>query len=341
MNWIDLRSDSVTKPSKEMMESMMNAEVGDDVLGDDPTVNALEMMAASLFGKEAALFCSSGTQTNQIAIKVHTQPGEEIICDRLSHIYNYEGGGIAFNSGVQVRYVFGDRGRFSANDVLQNINPVDIHFPKTSLVCIENTVNKGGGSIWRLSQMQAIKKVCDENNLNLHLDGARLFNALVETKISPKEIGDNFDSISICLSKGLGCPIGSLLLGKKDFIAQSRRIRKVFGGGMRQAGIIAAAGIYALNNNIERLKIDNQKAKYLETILQPLHFVEEIIPVETNIVIFKLKKEFSTEKMIQHFAQYHIKIVSSGVQIIRLVMHLDVSNDAVLEIEKALISFEN
>ena len=215
---IDFRSDTVTKPSKEMLHQMFAAEVGDDVFGDDPNVNALEKEAAEMFGKEAALFCSSGTQTNQIAIKAHTQPGEELICDRLSHIYNYEGGGIAFNSGVQVRYVFGERGIFTADDVMQNINADDPHFAKTSLVCIENTVNKGGGSIWSLDEMQNIKNACNKNNLKLHLDGARLFNALVETGITTQQIGDTFDTISICLSKGLGCPIGSLLLGNKEFI---------------------------------------------------------------------------------------------------------------------------
>ena len=337
---IDLRSDTVTKPSKEMLEVMMNAEVGDDVFGDDPNVNTLENEAASMFCKEAALFCCSGTQTNQIAIKVHTQPGEELICDRLSHIYNYEGGGIAFNSGVQVRYVFGDKGIFTSDDVLQNINDDNVHFPKTSLVCIENTVNKGGGSIWNLAQIQPIKKVCDEKKLKLHLDGARLFNALVETKNTTEEIGNTFESISICLSKGLGCPVGSLLIGDKEFIYKARRIRKVLGGGMRQAGLLAAAGRFALKNNIERLTLDHKKAKHLANILQQQNFVEELIPVATNILIFKLKKEFSTEKFIQHFATNNIKIVSAGVQTIRLVMHLDVTDIDVMQIEKAIINFK-
>ena len=340
MKMIDLRSDTVTKPSKEMLEVMMNAEVGDDVFGDDPNVNTLENEAASMFCKEAALFCCSGTQTNQIAIKVHTQPGEELICDRLSHIYNYEGGGIAFNSGVQVRYVFGDKGIFTSDDVLQNINDDNVHFPKTSLVCIENTVNKGGGSIWNLAQIQPIKKVCDEKKLKLHLDGARLFNALVETKNTTEEIGNTFESISICLSKGLGCPVGSLLIGDKEFIYKARRIRKVLGGGMRQAGLLAAAGRFALKNNIERLTLDHKKAKHLANILQQQNFVEELIPVATNILIFKLKKEFSTEKFIQHFATNNIKIVSAGVQTIRLVMHLDVTDIDVMQIEKAIINFK-
>ncbi|MFM2225340.1 MAG: low-specificity L-threonine aldolase [Bacteroidota bacterium] len=338
---IDFRSDTVTRPSKEMLHQMFNAEVGDDVFGDDPNVNALEKEAAEMFGKEAALFCSSGTQTNQIAIKAHTQPGEELICDRLSHIYNYEGGGIAFNSGVQVRYVFGERGIFTADDVLQNINADDPHFAKTSLVCIENTVNKGGGSIWSLDEMQNIKNACNKNNLKLHLDGARLFNALVETGITTQQIGNTFDSISICLSKGLGCPIGSLLLGNKEFIYKSRRLRKVFGGGMRQAGFVAAAGRFALKNNIERLKHDHLKAKQIEQILSTKNYVSETIPVQTNIVIFKLKQEVDTNKFLEHLLQHNIKTVSSGPQTIRLVTHLNIKNDDLNIVKLALEKFSN
>jgi threonine aldolase len=336
---IDFRSDTVTRPSKEMLHQMFTAEVGDDVFGDDPNVNLLEQEAAKIFGKEAALFCSSGTQTNQIAIKAHTQPGEELICDRLSHIYNYEGGGIAFNSGVQTRYVFGERGIFNTDDVLQNINADDPHFPKTSLVCIENTVNKGGGSIWSLEQMQSIKNVCDKNNLKLHLDGARLFNALIESKITTQQIGETFDTISICLSKGLGCPIGSLLLGDKEFIYKSRRLRKVFGGGMRQAGFIAAAGRFALKNNIERLKEDHLKAKQIEQMLSAKNYVESVLPVQTNIIIFKLKSEISTNKFLEHLLQNNIKTVSSGPQTIRLVTHLDIKNEDLNKVEEALNSF--
>jgi threonine aldolase len=336
---IDFRSDTVTRPSKEMLHQMFTAEVGDDVFGDDPNVNLLEQEAAKIFGKEAALFCSSGTQTNQIAIKAHTQPGEELICDRLSHIYNYEGGGIAFNSGVQTRYVFGERGIFNTDDVLQNINADDPHFPKTSLVCIENTVNKGGGSIWSLEQMQSIKNVCDKNNLKLHLDGARLFNALIESKITTQQIGETFDTISICLSKGLGCPIGSLLLGDKEFIYKSRRLRKVFGGGMRQAGFIAAAGRFALKNNIERLKEDHLKAKQIEQMLSAKNYVESVLPVQTNIIIFKLKSEINTNKFLEHLLQNNIKTVSSGPQTIRLVTHLDIKNEDLNKVEEALNSF--
>ncbi|MEN9522964.1 MAG: low-specificity L-threonine aldolase [Bacteroidota bacterium] len=337
---IDFRSDTVTRPSKEMLQQMFTAEVGDDVFGDDPNVNALEQEAAKMFGKEAALFCSSGTQTNQIAIKAHTQPGEELICDRLAHIYNYEGGGIAFNSGVQVRYVFGERGIFTPDDVLQNINADDPHFPKTSLVCIENTVNKGGGSFWSLEQMKSIRKVCDEKKLQLHLDGARLFNALIESGITTQQIGETFHTISICLSKGLGCPIGSLLIGDKDFIYKSRRLRKVMGGGMRQAGFLAAAGRYALKNNIERLKDDHIKAKHLESILFSVNYVDEIIPVKTNIVIFKLKSDVDTQVLLNYLAENNIKTVSSGPQTIRLVTHLDIKTNDLNKAESVLKNFK-
>ncbi|MEY2828601.1 MAG: hypothetical protein RIQ33_459 [Bacteroidota bacterium] len=338
---IDFRSDTVTKPTAEMLAKMFAAKVGDDVFGDDPSIIELEQYAAQLFGKKAALFCSSGTQTNQIAIKAHTQPGDELICDRLAHIYNYEGGGIAFNSGVQVRYVFGERGIFTADDILQNINADDPHFPKTSLVCIENTVNKGGGSYWSLEQMKSIKNVCDEKKLKLHLDGARLFNALVETNISTLEIGETFNSISICLSKGLGCPIGSLLIGDEDFIYQSKRIRKILGGGMRQAGYLAAAGLYALQNNIERLKDDHTKAKLIEKMLLSLNYVQEIIPVQTNIIIFKLKPEINTPTLLQHLLNCNIKTVSSGAQTIRFVTHLDINMNDLNVLESALQQFKH
>jgi threonine aldolase len=339
MKVIDLRSDTVTKPTKPMLEAMFNAQVGDDVFADDPTVNSLEEKIAKMFDKEAALFCSSGTQTNQIAIKVHTQPGDELICDRTAHIYNYEGGGISFNSGVQARLVFGNKGIFSANDVLENINVDNVHFPNTKLVCIENTVNKGGGSIWKKEQMQSIKKVCEENNLKLHLDGARIFNALAETKNTTQQIGEIFDSISVCFSKGLGCPIGSVLIGKKDFVYQARRVRKIFGGGMRQAGYLAAAASYALDHHIERISTDHQRAKILAKIIQQKTYIDELIFPETNIIIFKLKKEFSIEKFIQHFAKHEIKIVSAGIQTVRFVTHLDIDDTDLERIEKALNTF--
>src|ERR1700690_2109016 len=249
---IDYRSDTFTKPSQLMLEAMFRASVGDDVFGEDPSVNKLETLAAETFGMEAGLFCPSGTMTNQIAIKCHTQPGDEVICDTMSHVYIYEGGGIAFNSGCQVRPIEGDRGRITADQVTKSINPDDVHKPVTRLVSLENTANRGGGSCYEFNDLQSIREVCLENNLKLHLDGARVFNAIVENKEEPKDYGALFDSISVCLSKGLGAPVGSVLLGNKDFIQKARRVRKVFGGGMRQAGYLAAAGIFALENNIER-----------------------------------------------------------------------------------------
>jgi threonine aldolase len=279
---IDFRSDTVTRPTKEMLEAMMGAKVGDDVFGEDPSVNELEKRSAELFGMESALFCPSGTMTNQIAIKCHTQPGDDVICDTNAHVYQYEGGGIAFNSGASVKLIQGDRGRISAQQVLENINPDDVHKPHTSLVCLENTSNRGGGSCYDMEEMKKIRKVCDENNLQLHLDGARLFNALVAKNESPKEYGNIFHTISICLSKSLGAPVGSVLLGTSAFIKKARRIRKVFGGGMRQAGFIAAAGIYALEHHVERLKEDHQHAALIAKALSAKNEVAEVLPIETN-----------------------------------------------------------
>jgi threonine aldolase len=320
---IDLRSDTVTKPTKEMLDAMFRANIGDDVFGEDPTVNLLEVKAANLFSKEAALFCPSGTMTNQIAIKVHTQPGDEVLCDITSHIYNYEGGGIAFNSGVQAKLIQGDRGRISAQQILENINPVYDWLTNTSLVSIENTGNKAGGSIYSLQQMQELSTVCKENKLKFHLDGARIFNAIVEANYTTNEVGNLFDSISICLSKGLGAPVGSLLIGNKEFIRKARRIRKVFGGGMRQAGYFAAAGIYALENNINRLKQDHIRAKQLENIIKNLSYVNDVLPVETNIVIFNLKADIKPDEFLQKLATNNIKATSFGKQAIRFVTHLD------------------
>lgn len=327
---IDLRSDTVTNPTKPMLEAMMNAKVGDDVFGEDPTVNELQQFAAEMFGMEAALFCSSGTQTNQIAIKLHTQPGDEVICDKLSHVYLYEGGGIASNSGASVRLIEGNLGRFTASQVIENINDKNnIHFPISKLVCIENTVNKGGGACWDLNELNKIKSVCNENNMGFHLDGARLFNAIIANNENPKTYGNLFDTISICLSKGLGAPIGSLLLGSKNNILKATRIRKAMGGGMRQAGFIAAAGLFALKNNITRLSIDNERAKIIANVLQQKKFVEFVYPVETNIVIFKVKQnQLSIEKLLHELNNNNIKAVSMGNNLIRFVLHLNISDTA-------------
>ncbi|MFT3750260.1 MAG: GntG family PLP-dependent aldolase [Agriterribacter sp.] len=326
---VDFRSDTVTKPSPAMLDAMRSAVTGDDVFGEDPTVNTLESFAAQLFMKEAALFCPSGTMTNQIAIKCHTQPADEVICDRQSHIYQYEGGGIAFNAGCQVKLVEGDRGRINALQVEQSINPDDIHKAKSSLVSLENTSNRGGGSCYDVKEIEKIKAVCEKNNLKLHLDGARLFNALVARKENATEYSKLFDSISICLSKSLGAPVGSLLLGKKDFIQKARRIRKIFGGGMRQAGYLAAAGLYALNNNITRLEEDHRHAKHIAGLLQNAHFVNSMLPVETNIIIFEVKQNAKAKDITEKLRAKNILAVPVSEQQIRFVFHLDITPEMV------------
>ncbi len=333
---IDLRSDTVTKPTKKMLDAMFNAEVGDDVFAEEPTVIALEQKSAKLFGKEAALFCPSGTMTNQIAIKVHTNPGDEVLCDATAHIYNYEGGGIAFNSGVQAKLIQGERGRISAQQVLESINPTFDWLTKTSLVCIENTANRAGGSFYSLKQMQEVSAVCKKNKLNYHLDGARIFNAIVEEGYSASEVGACFDSISICMSKGLAAPVGSLLLGETEFIRKARRVRKVFGGGMRQAGYLAAAGIYALDNNVARLKEDHQRAKQLAKTMIGLSYIDNVLPVDTNIIIFNLNEKINPEAFVQKLADNNIKAVGFGKQAIRFVTHLDFTDEMLEKTEKVL-----
>ena len=310
-----------------MLEAMFNARVGDDVFGEDPSVNQLEAMAAEMFGMEAALFCPSGTMTNQIAIKCHTQPGDEVICDKVSHVYIYEGGGIAFNSGCQVKPIDGDRGRITAEQVSKAINPDDPHKAKTRLVSLENTANRGGGSCYNFTEFQRIKEVCSNNKLNFHLDGARLWNALVAKNETAKQYGEVFDSISICMSKGMGTPVGSLLLGKTDFIKQARRVRKVFGGGMRQAGYLAAAGIYALENNIDRLKEDHQHAKQIAHALGKKDFIGSIMPVETNIIIFEVAGSYTPKSFCKELQQQNILCLPISETQVRMVTHLDITKE--------------
>ncbi len=326
---IDFRSDTVTRPGKEMLKAMFSAEVGDDVYGEDPTVNELEHFSAEMFGKEAGLYCPSGTQTNQIALNVHLRPGDEIIIHEESHVYKFEGGGFAKNTGASVHLLSGNRGLLKSEDILDAIKPDDVHFPRTKLVSLENTTNMGGGAIYDFEEIKKIAKVCRENNLILHLDGARLFNALVETNIDYKEFASYFNSISICLSKGLGAPVGSVLLGNKDFIHNARRVRKVFGGGMRQAGIIAAGGLYALKNNIERLKIDHQHAKALGDTLKKMSWVKEILEVETNIVILSLENQQYRDKVIEKLNEDGILLSKIGKERIRFVTHLDISPEQI------------
>ncbi len=312
-----------------MLQAMMNATVGDDVFGEDPTINELESKVAHMFGMEAAIFCPSGTMTNQIGIKCHTQPGDEVICDKLSHVYQYEGGGIAFNSGCSVKLLNGNYGRITAQMVAESVNNRnDTHKAYSSLVSLENTANRGGGSCYDFEEFHRIKRTCAQNNLKLHLDGARLFNALVAKNEDPKDYGI-FDSISICLSKGLGAPVGSVLIGTKDFIAKARRIRKVFGGGMRQAGYLAAAGIYALDNHVERLKEDHHHAKLLANTLSVKDFVGELFPVETNIVIFDVRGRFTAQQFAAKMKENNILVIAISSTQVRLVTHLDISSEMV------------
>jgi threonine aldolase len=296
--------------------------------------------AAALFGKEAGLFCPSGTMTNQIAIKAHTQPGDELICDVNSHIYNYEGGGISFNSGVQAKLMQGDRGRISAAQIENSINGDFDWLTRTSLVSLENTVNRAGGSYYNIEQVKPIQKLCKDKKLALHLDGARIFNALAETKETTQQTGELFDSISICLSKGLGTPAGSVLLGTKEFIKRGRRIRKVFGGGMRQAGFLAAAGIYALDNNVTRLTEDHKRAKEIEKTLKQLPYVDSILPVDTNILIFDINPKISSLDFEKKLAENDIKMAAFGKQTVRFVTHLDFTDEMLGRLEKVLKSIQ-
>jgi threonine aldolase len=326
---IDLRSDTVTRPTPGMLDAMFKAEVGDDVFSEDPTINTLEERAAKMFGKEAGLFCPSGTMTNQIAINVLTKPGDEVVCDYTSHIYQYEGGGIARNSGVQAKLLTGDRGRISATQVEESINQIFDWLTRTKLVSIENTVNKAGGSFYTLQQMKDLSEVCHRNGLLMHLDGARIFNAVIEAGYTPAQIGPLFNSISVCMSKGLGAPAGSLLLGTKDFIREARRARKVFGGGMRQAGYFAAAGLYALDNNIERLKEDHRRAKVLAEAISKLPYIKELLPVETNILIFTLHDAIPLDYFMEILNDNGIQCAIFGKQTVRFVTHLDIDDNMI------------
>lgn len=312
-----------------MLEAMMNAKVGDDVFKNDPTVNELEAKVADYFGMEAALFFPSGTMTNQTAIKIHTQPGDQLICDKYAHIYNYEGGGVSFNSGASCKLIDGNRGMMTAEQVEESINPPDFyHSPLTTLVCVENTTNKGGGACWDFAELQKIRKVCDGHHLKYHLDGARLWNALVKKGENPKAYGELFDTISICLSKGLGCPVGSVLVGSEEIIHKALRIRKILGGGMRQSGYLAAAGIYAMDHHIDRLAQDHQKAEEIGAVLNSLDFIKKVEPIETNIIIFEIdESKMSANHFLDQLAQNQVSIIGMGQGKLRIVTHLDYTNE--------------
>ncbi|WP_299251914.1 low specificity L-threonine aldolase [uncultured Aquimarina sp.] len=323
---IDLRSDTVTKPTPEMLNAIMNAEVGDDVYKEDPTVNALEDKIANMFGKESALFFPSGSMANQAAIKLHTQSGEQLIADKYAHVFNYEGGGVSFNSGVSCKLIDGNRGMITANQVLTSINPPDFyHSPLTSLVCVENTTNKGGGACYDFQEIIKIKKVCTDHNLGYHLDGARLWNALIAMKEDPKQYGEVFDTISVCLSKGLGAPMGSVLIGNQEIMKKAIRIRKVLGGGMRQIGYMAAAGLYAVENHIDRLQEDHRKAKEIGKVLKELSFVTGVEPIDTNIIIFTING--NEEEFIAKMAVKNIHFYGMGQGKLRFVTHLDYTQE--------------
>jgi threonine aldolase len=325
---IDLRSDTLTKPTPEMLAFMMKAEVGDDVYKEDPTVNELERRIAEMFGMDDALYFPTGSMTNQAAIKIHTQPGEQLIADAYAHVYNYEGGGVSFNSGVSCKLLEGNRGMITAEQVVAAINPPDFyHSALTSLVCLENTTNKGGGACYDLSEMQKIKEVCDRHELGFHLDGARLWNAMVARQESPKAYGKLFDTISVCLSKGLGAPMGSVLVGKKEFISKAMRVRKVLGGGMRQVGYMAAAGLYALDHHIDRLAEDHRNAKEIAEQLKSMECIAHLEPVDTNIVIFKLAEGDKKQTFVNYLIDNHIVISDMGQGKLRIVTHYDYTQE--------------
>ncbi|OWP64519.1 threonine aldolase [Hymenobacter amundsenii] len=337
---IDLRSDTVTRPTPAMLEAMFHARVGDDVYEEDPTVQALEAETAARFGLEAGLFCPSGTMTNQIAIKAHTVPMSEVICEQTSHIYLWEVGGIAFHSGASVALLTGDRGRLTAPQVEAAIRPENVHYPITRLISLENTHNRGGGSCYTLPELEALAEVARRHRLPLHLDGARVFNALVATGQDGREYGRLFDTISVCLSKGMGAPVGSVLLGSRAFIQQTKRIRKVMGGGMRQAGYLAAAGLYALEHNVERLADDHRRARKLADLLAARPYVAEVLPADTNLVIFRLRDSQPAEAFLAYLEQQGIKASSFGPQLIRFVTHLDVDDAMLARVEKALVALD-
>lgn len=336
---IDLRSDTVTKPTKGMLEAMFSAKVGDDVYKEDPTVNELEARLAVMFGKPKALFFPTGSMANQTAIKLHTNPGDQVICDKYAHIYNYEGGGASFNSGVSCKLVDGHRGMFTARQVEESINPPDFyHSPLTKLVEVENTTNKGGGACWDFEELRKIKDVCTNHNLGYHLDGARLWNALIAKNETPKQYGELFQTISVCLSKGLGCPVGSVLIGDEAIMQNAIRIRKILGGGMRQIGYLAAAGLYALDHHFDRLKEDHEKASQIGEVLKQQSFIKKVEPIETNIVIFELNKDVNESEFLKKLNKKGIHIIGMGSNKLRMVTHLDYSNDMH---EKLLDSLKN
>lgn len=332
--YIDLRSDTVTKPSPAMREAMMKAAVGDDVFGEDPTVNLLQEKTAALLGKDAALFVPSGTMANQICIKVHTQPGDEVIMEKGCHLFNYETGALAFLSGIQPHLVEGTRGVMSVDEIKKAIRPQLYYMPRTSLIAVENTHNRAGGTIYPMETIREIRDLARNERIGFHLDGARLWNACAETGITPKEYASCFDSVSVCLSKGLGAPVGSVIAGSKEFVEKARKYRKIFGGGMRQAGVIAAAGVYALDNNRERLKEDHAKMRFLAEELSRISSLSiDREAVQTNIVIIGVEKTGKEpEEVLALLKSKGVLLTMGNWMSVRAVTHLDVS---MAEVQKA------
>jgi len=336
---IDLRSDTITKPTPAMLEAMMQAEVGDDVYEEDLTVNALQEKVADMLGMEAALFCPSGTMTNQIGIKLLTQPQDEVICYKASHIYKYEGGGLAYNAQISAKLVDSHQGKLGVNHIVDNINPEDIHFPKTRLIALENSVNRGGGAFYTLEEIKEISAFAKEKSLKMHLDGARLWNAALAAGVDLKEYGKYFDTISVCLSKGLGCPVGSLILMKKENLFYAKRLRKVMGGAMRQAGFLAAAGIFALDNHLERLQEDHQRAKEIAQVFEKTSFAKSMMPVVTNILIMELTDESKTNRFYEYLTENQILIGKVSPTQIRMVTHLDFDDKQLEHLKNVIQKF--
>lgn len=337
---IDLRSDTVTRPTAGMLQAMMQARLGDDVFGDDPTVNALQDKVARLFGMEAALLFPTGTMSNQVAIKTHTRPGDEVIVEASSHTYLLESGGMAFHSGCSVRPIAGDRGRMHPQQIAANINPRNDHYPISRLVVIENTCNRGGGSYYTLEQMESLSATARSAGLRIHLDGARIFNALVELNAFPETLGSLFDSISVCLSKGLGCPAGTVLAGSEEFIRQARRYRKLFGGTMRQSGLLAAAGIYALDHHVQRLRDDHRRAQRIGRALQQQSWVRYLWPVDTNIILFDVVEDLPATALVAYLATCGIQCLATGPHQLRMLTHLDINDEMTEQVISAINSFQ-
>jgi threonine aldolase len=331
MEFVDLRSDTVTKPTPEMREFMMKAEVGDDVFGEDPTIKALESKITELTGKDAALFVPSGTMANQISINAHTQPGNEVICEYQSHIFNYEAGSPAMLSGVQLHPLNGEYGILNDEEVRQVIRGKDHHHPQTKLITLENTHNRWGGTVYPLSDIEKISKVAIEHELKMHLDGARLWNASIASGITIKAYARFFDSVSLCFSKGLGAPVGSIIAGDRGFIDRAHYYRKAFGGGMRQVGMLAAAAIYAVDHHFNRLQDDHNHARALaEAINEIPGFVVNLSTVQTNIVIIDTGLcGRQAQEIAQEMEKHGIRMIALSPTRIRIVTHLEISDNAI------------